>query len=204
MLDTIEEKRRFAGLITGLSDYYRQEISKAVLSLYWEGLKQYDYEAIEKAAWAHTQSPDESGRWMPKISDLNKALQGRTVDQASQAWAKVDFAIRCIGSVNDVAFDDPLIHAAINDLGGWIKVADCPGMDELPFLEKRFITVYQGYRMKSDKPEYQGKLTGSANLFNQSEGFELTPVRLVGNYEKAKQLLLSVSGNNSEVRMIDN
>ena len=74
MIDNIEEKRRFAALMTALADYYEKSLSKGVLALYWEGLRQYDYEAIEKAAWAHTQLPDEAGRWMPKVSDLNKML----------------------------------------------------------------------------------------------------------------------------------
>jgi hypothetical protein len=106
MKDHIDERRKFASLLTALSDYYRQEISKAVAGLYWEGLKQYDYEAIEKAAWAHTQNPDESGRWFPKIADLRKLLEGSTVDQAAIAWSKVDTAIRTRGTWDDVVFDD--------------------------------------------------------------------------------------------------
>src|ERR1041385_8791188 len=117
MLDNLEEKRRFAALMVALSDYYKSEISKSVMALYWEGLKQYDFAAIEKAAWAHTQSPDENGRWMPKISDLAKVLQGSTKDQASLAWIKVDRAVRTVGTYSDVAFDDPLIHRVIQDMG---------------------------------------------------------------------------------------
>lgn len=202
MIDHIDEKRRFAALITGLSDYYRQEISKAVLSLYWEGLKQYDYEAIEKAAWAHTQSPDESGRWMPKISDLTKALQGRTVDQASVAWAKVDRAVRTVGPWVDVSFDDPLINRVLQDLGGWIKIAELTDEKEWPFTEKRFITLYQGYKMRSEPVDYPDRLIGLANASNGAEGQLKQGVKLIGNEEKAKQVLLSGSGNISSMKHI--
>lgn len=201
MIDDINEKRRFASLLTGLSDYYKSEISKTTLALYWQGLKQYDYEAIEKAAWAHTQSPDEAGRWMPKISDLTKALQGRTVDQASLAWAKVDRAVRTVGIYHDVAFDDALIHRVIQDIGGWIKLNQLDDK-EWPFIEKRFVTVYQGYRMQADAPDYPDRLIGLANAQNQVEGQDKQPVRLIGDAEKAKHVLLSGGGNDSGMKSI--
>ncbi len=189
MIDDINEKRRFAALMTGLSDYYKSEVSKAVMALYWQGLKQYDYEAIEKAAWSHTQSPDEAGRWMPKISDLTKALQGRTVDQASVAWSKVDRAVRCLGTYQDVAFDDPLIHRVISDIGGWVKLGT-QDEKEWPFVEKAFITRYQGYRMQSEQPDYPNVLIGIANAQNGVEGKQRNPPILIGNEEKAKKTLL--------------
>jgi hypothetical protein len=203
MIDHIDEKRRFAALMTGLSDYYRQEISKAVLSLYWEGLRQYDYEAIEKAAWAHTQSPDEAGRWMPKISDLSKVLQGRTVDQASIAWAKVDRTVRTVGTWQDVAFDDPLIHRVIQDIGGWIKLG-LQDEKEWPFVEKRFVTAYQGYRMKADAPDYPNVLIGTFNAQNGAEGQNKQGIVLIGNKEKAKQVYLTGIGSSESMNQISN
>lgn len=89
MIESIEEKRRFAALLTALSDYYKSEISKGVMGLYWEGLRQYDYEAIEKAAWAHTQMPGDAGHWMPKISDLTKILAPNAWLAADEVWARM-------------------------------------------------------------------------------------------------------------------
>lgn len=91
MQDTLEEKRRFATLMTGLSDYYRVEISKAVMALYWEGLKRHPFEAVESAMWAHTQNT-ENGQFMPKIADVVRILQ-RDNDNLwigpDEAWALV-------------------------------------------------------------------------------------------------------------------
>lgn len=89
MHDTLDEKRRFATLMTGLSDYYRVEISKAVMALYWEGLKRFDFEAVEKAMWSHTQNTD-NGQFMPKIADVVRILQRDADNQwlgADEAWA---------------------------------------------------------------------------------------------------------------------
>jgi len=185
MLDNLEEKRRFASLMVALADYYKQEISKGVMALYWEGLKRYDYAAIEKAAWAHTQSPDESGRWMPKISDLTKVLQGSTKDQASLAWSKVDRAIRTVGTYTDVAFDDPLIHRVIQDMGGWVHIGSKDD-DAWPFVAKEFENRYRGYKMKDEKPDYPRKMIGIASSQNGAQGIQFNAgTVLIGDEQKA-------------------
>ena len=188
MIDNLEEKRRFASLMTALADYYDKSLSKGVLSLYWEGLRQYDYEAIEKAAWAHTQLPDEAGRWMPKVSDLNKMLIGRTSDQGQIAWSKVDRAVRTVGPYSDLAFDDPVIHRVIQEMGGWVHL--CSKEDkEWPFVAKEFVTRYQSYKMTGDTPEHAPYLTGIASTQNQHSGQAAKlEVRLLGNVAKAQEI----------------
>ena len=185
----LSAKTKFTKLFILLSDYYRSELSKAMLMVYWEGLKQYDYAAIEKAAWSHTQNPDEAGRWMPKIADFIKALQGRTVDQASIAWSKVDRAVRTVGTWRDVVFDDPLIHRVISDIGGWIKLGSMEEK-EYVFIEKRFITAYQGYRMLSETPECPNLLIGMANAQNGIAGTQKQEPTLIGNRGKATHILM--------------
>ena len=136
------DKKRFATLLTGIADYYGKELSNGVIALYWQGLQHIDIEAVEKALWEHTQNPD-AGQYMPKIADVVRALQGRTQDQASLAWAKVDAAVRRVGSYADVVFDDPLIHRVVAEMGGWIwfgKQTD----KEWPFIAQRFETIYRG------------------------------------------------------------
>jgi len=188
MIDNLDEKKRFAGLIVALADYYNKTASKGVIAMYWEGLRQYDYEAIEKAAWAHTQLPDEAGRWMPLVSDFNKMLIGRTSDQGQIAWSKVDRAVRTVGPYADVAFDDPIIHRVIQEMGGWVHLC---GKDdkEWPFTAKEFVTRYQSYKMTGELPEHAPYLTGIASSQNQTAGHQQPlEVRLLGNATKAKQI----------------
>lgn len=191
MDNTLEEKRRFATLITGLSDYYKSEVSRAVLGIYWEGLKQYSYEAIEKACWAHTQLPDEAGRWMPRNSDIIKMIDGSTVDQAAQAWSKVDTAVRVRGTWDDLVFDDPLIHRVIADMGGWVLLGTKTEGDkgEWPFIAKEFQTRYRSFRIHGQMPEYPRVLTGIANAHNAAGSRPLLPPILVGDVEKAKLVI---------------
>lgn len=185
MVDT--DKKRFLTVLTGIADYYGRELSEGVISLYWQGLKQYDIGAIEKALWLHTQNPD-SGQFMPKIADVTKHLQGRTEDQAAMAWAKVDYAVRCIGPYQDVVFDDPIIHRVVAELGGWVWLGNQES-DEWPFIAKRFETLYRGYRTRGDVPEYPPQLTGIANAHNSKEGQKRMAPVLIGDKSKAQQVL---------------
>ena len=196
MDDSLEEKRRFAALITGLSDYYKSEVSRAVLGIYWEGLRHYSYEAIEKACWAHTQLPDEAGRWMPRNSDIIKMIEGNTVDQAAQAWSKVDTAIRVRGTWDDVIFDDAIIHRVIADMGGWVQLGS-HNDEKWPFIGKEFQTRYRSFRSRGVAvTDYPARLTGMANAHNASNHQPLLPPVLYGDAEKARSVFKRGSGAN--------
>jgi hypothetical protein len=182
---------KFFVMLNGISDYYGKQISKGVMRLYWEGLRQYDFEAVEKAFWTHTQNPD-TGQFMPKIADVAKYLKGRTTDQASQAWSKVDRAVRMIGTYADVVFDDPIIHRVIEDMGGWIGFGT-KTEDEWPFVQNHFENRYRGFVMRGEVPEFQSRMIGIANAQNAVNGFPLNPPILIGNPDKANAILTTGS-----------
>lgn len=181
------DEPRFITLLTGIADYYAKEISVSTIGLYWEGLRQYDLQAVEKALWAHTQNPD-TGQFMPKIADVTKMLQGRTGDQAAVAWSKVDAAVRRIGTYADVVFDDPIIHRAIADMGGWTPLG-VKTEDEWPFIAKEFMNRYRGYRERGEVPDYPPVLIGMANAQNGKQGFAGQPPILIGHQERAAAVM---------------
>ncbi len=182
MTESQEDKGRFLSLLTAISDYYNKPLSKTTIALYWQGLKAYDYESVERAMWQHTQAPDECGRWMPTISDLNKMMQGRTTDQAQLAWSKVNLAVRQVGPIVDVVFDDAIIHRVLADMGGWAAMG-LKEEKEWPFIAKEFETRYRGYRMNDQRPDYPRVLTGTANAHNEAAGLGRQGVRLIGDKE---------------------
>lgn len=183
------DRMRFATLLTGIADYYGKTLAPAVIGLYWQGLQQYDIAAVEKALWEHTQNPD-NGQFMPKIADVTRSLQGRTTDQASLAWSKVDSAIRRVGTWSDVVFDDPIIHRVIADMGGWIHFGTISD-EEWVFTCNQFRTRYQGYKLRGEIPEYQPILIGISNAYNGKEGFCMQPPMLIGDEKKTEQVMLS-------------
>lgn len=182
-----DDRKKFVTLITGIADYYGKELSITSIGLYWQGLLQYDLAAIERALWAHTQNPD-SGQFMPKIADVTKVLQGRTEDQAQVAWSKVDGAVRRVGIWSDVAFDDPIIHRVLADMGGWVRM--CSHEDDgWPFVAKEFITRYRGFRIAGVAPAYPRYLLGTASTHNMAEKLASPSVRLVGVEQLARQVI---------------
>lgn len=193
MIDDPETKRRFAGLMTGMSDYYRQEISKEVLSIYFKALRQFEFEDVVRATEAHMLNPDTAGSFMPKVNELAKMIQGSTTDQSALAWSKAEGAVVRVGPYQDVAFDDPIIHRVIADLGGWLWL--CAQDDKAwPFIGNDFKTRYKGYRMRGETPEYQPVLIGAANAHNgiEAPAFRFKPV-LIGDQEKCAQVMKSGS-----------
>lgn len=182
------DKKRFFTTLIGVADYYGKELSKGVLTVYWEGLREHDLEAVEKALWAHAKNPD-SGQWMPKVADVAKMLEGRTSDQAAVAWSKVDRAVRQVGSYADVVFDDALIHRVLHDMGGWLQLMS-KNESDWPFIAKEFENRYRGYRMRGETPEYPPVLIGLANAHNGKQGFSLLAPVLVGDRSSAERVRL--------------
>ena len=179
---------RFASILTGVSDYYGKTLSDGVLRLYWEGLKQYDMQAVEQSLWKHTQNPD-NGQFMPKISDVTRMIQGTTSDSALNAWAKVDKAIRLVGTYRDVIFDDALIHRVIYDMGGWVGLGQKQESD-WPFVAKEFENRYRGYKSRNEIPDYQPIIKGLANMHNERGGFQMQEPVFIGKPEVAQRVML--------------
>ena len=181
------DKRRFAEAMVALTEYYGKSVSDGVIELYWQGLRHYDFEAISEAMRRHMHNPD-SGQFMPKIADVAKMLGGTSQDAALQAWAKVDRAVRQVGTYSDVAFDDPLIHRVIHEMGGWMGLGT-KTEDEWPFVAREFENRYRGYRSRSEIPEYPPVLIGIAGASNRKNGHTVAPPTLIGNAEAAKAVI---------------
>lgn len=204
-----EDKPRFATILTGVADYYGKELSVGAIGLYWQGLLQYDLSAVEKALWLHTQNPD-TGQFMPKIADIVKLVSGGNGDQAMAAWAKVDQAVRQVGTYADVVFDDAIIHRVIAEMGGWVWLGR-QTEHEWPFVAKRFEQAYRAYKLRGDTPAYQPILIGIANAQNAQHNFQIQPPILIGNTEIAEmvmkggtnQPLIQMKQASSEVEKVD-
>lgn len=181
------ELAEFSKTILAVADYYGKELSENVVDLYWNGLREYDLESVQRALWTHAKNPD-TGQFMPKIADIAKVMQGRTGDQAAIAWSKVNQAVRRVGTYQDVVFDDPVIHRVLADMGGWVQLGS-KTEDEWPFIAKEFENRYRGYRMRDEQPEYAPVLIGMANAHNQQQGFRTMPPVLIGDESRAAQVM---------------
>lgn len=184
---TKTDKPAFAQMMVALGEYYNREISEGLIGMYWQGLEHYDLAAIREALNRHMQNPD-SGQFMPKIADISKMLGGSTQDAALRAWAKVDKAMRRIGTYADVVFDDAIIHRVLHDMGGWIALGTRTE-DDWPFVAKEFENRYRGYRLQGGAREYPPVLIGIAGAHNRKAGHEPQPPMLIGDYDAAQAVM---------------
>jgi len=168
--------------------YGKNSPSHNVIALWWESLKNYDLPAIRQALTRHIQNPD-TGQFMPKPADVVRMLGGTTQDSALQAWSKVDRAVRTIGPYQSVVFDDPIIHAVIADMGGWVTLANKSERD-WPFVAREFENRYRAYRTAGHIASYPQVLIGIAQSQNEPLGLPVSEPVLIGDPEQAMQTRL--------------
>jgi hypothetical protein len=193
-----EQLDEFIEVLEAVAEQYNKPLSDGLKTLYWQGLKDYDYQAVTQALSRHIRNPD-SGMFMPKIADIVKMLQGSTMDSAYAAWTKVDKAVRSVGTYSTVVFDDPIIHRVLQDMGGWMQLGT-KAEDEWPFVAKEFENRYRGFKGKNESIEYPKQLCGIFEAHNTKEGFKTEPPVLIGNKEQA--LLVAKGGTELPILQI--
>lgn len=182
MRDT--ELSQFRQLLTDVMAYYGKDCTKFMLTVWWQALQSFDLEQVSKALQKHATDP-ERGQFAPKVADIVRALQGTTTDRAAMAWGKVYEAMGSVGAYQDVVFDDPAIHAVLEDLGGWPKVCRTETKD-LSFLQHRFQEAHRAYTGRGQFA-YPRRLAGDRSPDHDYErrGLPLPKAVLVGDERKA-------------------
>ena len=177
------DKNEFkTALLATFELYGKPSPSMQALAMYYEALSHVDIQDVKAAIRVHVRDTDE-GKFLPKPSDILRAMQGNKATLAESAWSKVDKAIRTVGPYESVCFDDPLINSALSDMGSWPQLVNTGG-DEYPFKHNEFIKRYSG--MLTNPPEtYPKKLIGLTENSNVSEGFVPPQPRLIGDPQKA-------------------
>ena len=189
-----EDFQKFREGIEGVYTFYNKEISTFALDVWWNALRAYDLSAVIESFNRHLMNPD-AGMWLPKPADIVKMFGGRTQDRALMAWSKVDRAVRSVGNYESVAFDDPVIHRVIHEMGGWIGLGQ-KTEDDWPFVAKEFENRYRGYAMRSETPDYPPTLIGIAEAHNSRKGLATERPRLIGNADVAAQVMRGGSAVN--------
>jgi hypothetical protein len=176
----------FVDVMQLVSEQYGKKPSDGLISLYWQGLKGYDFNVVREAIGKHLSNTD-TGMFMPKIADIIRMMQGTSLDSALSAWSKVDRAVRNIGPYESVVFDDPIIHKVLHDMGGWLMLSE-KTEDEWPFVAKEFENRYRGFKSRNERIEYPAKLIGLSEANNTKEGFAVSQPMLIGDKLKAMEV----------------
>lgn len=179
------EKIELVALVTDVLAYYRQDASDFTLDVWSAACDGFTLEQVRKAISAHATNP-ERGQFAPKVADIVRILQGTHTDRAQLAWGKTLGAMSSVGAYTDVVFDDPAIHAVIEDLGGWPKVCRME-TKELSYLQHRFCESHKAYTGRGTF-EYARRLPGDRSPDHEFEKFGIPLPRpaLIGNPEQCK------------------
>jgi hypothetical protein len=182
----------FTIMMVGIGEIYRTTISKSLTDIYWKSLKHFEWQDVERALRAHIYNPD-CGQFFPKPADVVRFIEGSGETRALQAWSKVEQAIKQVGCYQSVVFDDPFIHAVLENMGGWVKLCNVT-LDELPFRCNEFQKRYMGFVHK--KPERHPKyLAGITEIDNVKNNFPVPIPLLLGDFKKAAAVIQSGGGS---------
>lgn len=146
---------RFRAVLAGMAELYQRELSGTLLDAYWLALRDWtlpDFEAAAASLMA-------SATFMPRPADFN-VLRRAAETTGAEAWQYV--LANCARWRSGQAGDrDPAIDAALRAIGGNQRVALCH-IDKLPFLEKRFLEMFDerreatAARLTFDRPSSDG------------------------------------------------
>jgi hypothetical protein len=182
---------KFTTLIATIGELYGKTISVELTEIYWHLLQRFELEDISLAFEAHISNPD-GGQFFPKPADIVRFIEGSGEARALQAWAKVEKAMRQVGRYCSIAFDDSLIHAVLEDMGGWIKLCSIT-LGEMPFCANEFQKRYMGFVLK--KPtRYPKYLCGITERENTKNGYAVSTLLLVGNPKKTEEVIADGGG----------
>ena len=175
----------FGKLMTCTGELYGRAISKPLTKLYWQALLKFDLTAIRQAFDAHVKNT-ETGQYFPKPADLIRILEGSGDDKAMAAWAKVLKAIQSVGAYSSIVFDDVLIHATLEQMGGWIKLCryNC---HDLQFRANEFQKFYSA-ALRQTPEHYPNYFAGITEAANSSNGYKAPPPVLFGDKQLADKI----------------
>lgn len=177
------DKREFASILQATMDVYNKDISTDVIKIWWMALQQFSIEQIKVGFSKYITSPD-CGKFPPKPADIIFMMEGSSQNAALTAWNKVLEAVSRAGCYKSVCFDDPIIHLAIEDIGGWIGLGESEEK-ELPFIQKRFEQSYRNYKTRGDIPSHKRYLIGRSEANNNLLGYPSPEPVLIGDKELA-------------------
>ena len=160
----MKDKNKFKEFMAGLGELYDKEVTPLLIKIYWQTLEPFSDVECENA---FNQTIATSKFW-PKPVEFLDILQGSGEDKATMAWLEVDKAVRHIGTLASVQFDDPVVHSTIEALGGWESLGNVTEYD-WKWIRKDFISMYPRMARKEKHPK---RLIGQTERENLGRNYK--------------------------------
>jgi len=168
----------FASALDAVMDVYgnRGTLTGKAAALWFTALSRFELADIQRAFGAHLSDPA-TGMHPPKPADIVKIIDGTLADRSGEAWAKVHNAIVRVGQYQQLVFDDPLIHAAIEAMGGWMRLSEI-NSDQVTWVAKEFTAHYERL-IRYPPPAYPAVVNGQ---------FDAAHPALIGDPDRCQQV----------------
>lgn len=162
----------FAWLVEALAAAFGREADEALVTGYWLGLKDLELADVEAAI---TRAMRECEH-MPRPVELRRGAGHIGVpERAVIAFGAVARAIRNHGHRASVSFDDPLVNAAVRNLGGWSRVCSLPSEEFEKWWRKDFERVYSALCQSGASEDACRHLPGADEAENAARFPERVP-----------------------------
>jgi len=188
-----KDRKEFAKIMTLLNELFgdsEKPVNDIKLDFYFKAfsdvtLKQFNDMALALANTKKFKS-------FPTPAEIREASEGDAEFNAITAINKLEDAIDRIGGYTSVQFDDPVLHAVIEEYGGWPLVSDSREFPIDEWKRKELIKVYQGFARRGTQ-NVPDRLLGLKELSYKAREEEYVQkglvyegrTALVGDYEKA-------------------
>jgi hypothetical protein len=150
----MKNEESFKEYMAVVGEKFKTEISPIMAKIIWRMLQPYPDDLCIKAI----EQVIINGRFFESLlPDLKNQLEGSQSDNATQAWALVDDAMRRVGNYTSINFGDPKIHQCIEMMGGWEYLGTLTE-DEWKWKRKEFEAAYKALPAGQGPERVAGKL----------------------------------------------
>ncbi len=175
--------------------YERRKLAPEAVLIYFDALREYDLEAVIAALRRHVKTPGRCD-FFPKPGNIEELIVGTKATAALRAWTKVERAIRSHGGYRSVVFDDPVVHAVLDEMGGWVRLCEVGSEKDLEFQRNVFCKRYE---TTSRAEAYPAVMRGVLDIEAIKYGRKPSEPVLLGNEAISRQvLMLGRSGSLNE------
>lgn len=172
----MKNQRAFKSLFSGLCETFGREVSDSFSRIYWAVLSRYDDAEVDAAIGRGLRK----WKFFPKPAEIVEEIDGSPETRAWSAWEIFLEAKMRVGPQRSVLFDDPVIPAVIELMGGWREEGVFSWLEkDYPFRRNEFVKAYQA--KSGDAFASPRALIGWADADNSAKGYRdwvRPPVRI--------------------------
>jgi hypothetical protein len=155
--------------LSPIAEAYHEKVSEARYELYYQVLKELEFEAFKKACIDILSTRKYSSFPMPAefLEDVET--------KAMSALRELKSAFRRYGKYRSACFKDKALMACVDAMGGWIALCNMD-INDWSFRTKEFVNFYKAFSRQPEKVA----IIHLAGLVEFQSGIEFAEIALIG------------------------